>query len=138
MLRWLFRICNPEALSFRICNPTFYTEKYSVFWLAPVQGGLQIRGYFLPDCKSGRAKFIQKPAVSRADKFIPLIKAKPGNKGCQFLMDDETDEYGMVIFWDTKENAEAAKAAIGPELVPMLHAIATEPVKIKLYEAYEG
>ena len=73
-----------------------------------------------------------------ADKFIPLIKAKPGNKGCQFIMDDETDEYGMVIFWDTKENAEAAKAATGPELLPMLHAIATEPVKIKLYEAYEG
>jgi hypothetical protein len=42
----------------------------------------------------------------------------------------------MVIFWDTKENADAAKAAIGPELLPMLHAISTEPVNIKLYEAY--
>ena len=76
--------------------------------------------------------------TSIADKFIPLIKAKLGNKGCQFLMGEETDEYGMVIFWDTKENAEAAKAAIGPELIPMLHAMATEPLNIKLYEAYES
>ena len=75
---------------------------------------------------------------SIADKFIPLIKAKPGNKGCWFMMNDETDEYGMVIFWDTKENAESAKAAIGPELIPMLHAISTEPLNIKLYEAYES
>jgi quinol monooxygenase YgiN len=71
-----------------------------------------------------------------ADQFIPHIKAKPGNRSCHFLMDDEAGEYGMVIFWDTKENADAAKAAIGPQLIPMLEAMASGPVKITLYEAY--
>jgi heme-degrading monooxygenase HmoA len=75
--------------------------------------------------------------VAIADKFVPLIKSQEGNQGCKFLIDDEAGEYGMIINWDTQEHAEAAKAVVGPQLIPMLGEIASGPVSINLYEVYE-
>lgn len=72
-----------------------------------------------------------------ADKFVPLIKSQKGNDGCKFIIDDESGEYGMVIKWDTKEHADAAKAIVGPQLMPILNEIAGKPVDVKLYEVYE-
>ena len=75
--------------------------------------------------------------VRIADKFIPLIKSQEGNQGCKFIIDDELGEYGMVISWDTKEHADAAKAIVGPLLIPLLEEIAGNPVVMNFYEVYE-
>ncbi|MGV3640851.1 MAG: hypothetical protein ACO1NZ_10050 [Adhaeribacter sp.] len=47
---WLFGICNPEP-----AKRGFVIRLSLGFRLAPAEGGLQIRSYILPDCKSGRA-----------------------------------------------------------------------------------
>jgi hypothetical protein len=49
-LKALFGICNPEP------DKRGFAIRFSPgFRLASAEGGLQIRSYILPDCKSGRA-----------------------------------------------------------------------------------
>ena len=72
-----------------------------------------------------------------ADEFVPAIRAQKGCKECVFIGDDEDGEYGMVVLWDTKEEADAAAAVIGPRLASTLAEIVKEPASMRLFEVYE-
>jgi quinol monooxygenase YgiN len=72
-----------------------------------------------------------------ADEFVPAIKSQKGCADCRFIMDEETSEYGFVVLWKTKQDADAASDIIGPRLIPKINKISVEPVKIHLYQAYE-
>lgn len=80
----------------------------------------------------------KKPEIQRiADKFVPLIRAQKGCQGCKFIFENEKGEYGLVVTWDSKASADAARVVIGPQLIPELEAIAEGELSIGLYEAYE-
>ena len=72
-----------------------------------------------------------------ADEIVPAIRAQKGCNTCKFFTDDEVGEYGIVVLWDSKEDADAASSVISPRLKPALADIVKEPPSIRLYEVYE-
>ena len=72
-----------------------------------------------------------------ADELIPAIKAQQGCDAAMSLIDDEAGEYGLVVLWASKEDAEVAAKVMGPRLRSALEGIATEPPTIRLMEVYE-
>ena len=69
--------------------------------------------------------------------MIPKIKIQKGCEDCKFMMHDAEGSYVLLVFWDTKENADAAAPVIGPQLIPAINKISKEPVAPRLYEVYE-
>jgi heme-degrading monooxygenase HmoA len=52
-----------------------------------------------------------------ADRFAPIFRAQKGFKGFSFFeADAAAGEYGSFSLWDTREDAEAADAALMPQL----------------------
>ncbi len=72
-----------------------------------------------------------------ADELIPAIKAQQGCDAAMSLIDDEAGEYGLVVLWASKEDAEVAAKVMGPRLRSALEGVATEPPTIRLMEVYE-
>jgi hypothetical protein len=66
--------------------------------------------------------------------IIPKIRAKKGCEDCKFITHDSDNRYALLVFWDSKENADGAADIIGPQLLPALNNIAKEPVMPRLYE----
>ena len=60
----------------------------------------------------------QRAAFERlADRFAPIFKAQKGFKSVTFFeADAAAGEYGSFSLWDTREDAEAADAALMPQL----------------------
>lgn len=79
----------------------------------------------------------QSDAHKLADEFVPAIKEQNGCNECVFFADDSTGDYGIVVFWNSKEDAEAAAPVIGPRLAQAISEISDEPADIKLFEVYE-
>ena len=71
------------------------------------------------------------------DSMIPKIRSLRGCKDCMFTMDETDDHYALLVFWDSKENANAAAGFIGPQLLPALNKISKENVFPRLYEVYQ-
>ena len=76
-------------------------------------------------------------AEKLADEFVPIIRAQQGCHTCNFISDDENGDYGIVVLWDSKEDANAATAIISPRLQPALAEVVKAPPSIRLYEVYE-
>ncbi len=76
-------------------------------------------------------------AEAIADELIPAIKAQQGCDAAMSLIDDEAGEYGLVVLWASKEDAEVAAKVMGPRLRSALEGVATEPPTIRLMEVYE-
>jgi len=52
-----------------------------------------------------------------ADQFAPIFKAQKGFQSVTFFeADAAAGEYGSFSLWDTREDAEAADAALMPQL----------------------
>ena len=79
----------------------------------------------------------QSSAEKIADEFVPEIKAQNGCSECVFITDDDAGEYGIVVHWDSKEDADAAAGVIGPRLSSALAEISEEPASMQLFEVYE-
>jgi len=76
-------------------------------------------------------------AQNLADEFVPAIKAQNGCSECVFFADDSTGDYGIVVLWNSIEDAEAAAPVIGPHLAQAIAKATDEPADIKLFEVYE-
>ena len=74
--------------------------------------------------------------IAIMDGIIPKIKAK-GCKDCMLIMHENDNHYALLVFWDSKQQADAAAPIIGPQLIPMLNRISKEAVVPRLYEVYE-
>jgi quinol monooxygenase YgiN len=72
-----------------------------------------------------------------ADEIIPAIRAQKGCNTCKFFTDDEVGEYGIVVLWESREDADNAASVISPRLKPALSGIVKSPPSIRLYEVYE-
>lgn len=80
----------------------------------------------------------QGPAArSLADGIIPAIRTQRGCRSVRLILDDEIGDYGLIIRWETKEDAMAASEVIGPQLMPAIEKIATAPAVVQLFEEYE-
>src|SRR3569832_821923 len=85
-----------------------------------------------------KAKANQKnDLLSIMDDIMPKIKKQPGCKDCKFIMHDGEGRYALLVFWETKEQADASALIIGPQLLPALDKIANETVAPLLFEVYE-
>jgi hypothetical protein len=76
-------------------------------------------------------------AVMIMDSMIPKIRSLRGCKDCMFIVHETDDHYALLVFWDSKENANAAAGLIGPQLLPALNKISKENVFPRLYEVYQ-
>lgn len=72
-----------------------------------------------------------------ADEIVPAIRAQNGCNKCLFLTDDDAGDYGIVVLWESKEDAVAAAAVIGPRLTKALSDITEVPDSRQLFEVYE-
>jgi len=75
--------------------------------------------------------------VTIMDSMIPKIRSLRGCKDCIFIMHETDHHYALLVFWDSKENANAAAGFIGPHLLPALNKILKENVFPRLYEVYQ-
>ena len=51
---------------------------------------------------------------------MPAFCARQGCDGCEFFADYEAGDYGIVVLWASKQDAEAAASGISPILTPLL------------------
>ena len=72
-----------------------------------------------------------------ADQFAPALRAMKGFKTVTFFGDETTGEIGSLTLWETKEDAEAAAAVMGPKLEQAVSGIAKAPPTRRFFEVYE-
>ena len=72
-----------------------------------------------------------------ADKVVPAIRTQPGCDRCEFFLDDAAGEYGIAVFWATRQDAEAAAPVISPILTPLLAAANKTAESRRLFEVYQ-
>jgi hypothetical protein len=70
------------------------------------------------------------------DAIIPFIRSQKGCTDCLFVMNDD-NRYALLVFWDSKENADEAAPIIGPKMLPSLNKFSKEPISPILYEVYQ-
>ena len=76
-------------------------------------------------------------ALEIAKQVDTLVNSQKGFKHLYFFGDDETGEYGGMVFWDTKEDGEAAFNVVFPQVQRLLQGKVQEPPKTGLYEVVE-
>jgi heme-degrading monooxygenase HmoA len=76
-------------------------------------------------------------AEKLAEQFAPVIRTQKGFKSITFLGDDAAGEYASLTIYESKEDAEAAGAGIGPQLEQALKGIVKGAPIIRLFEVRE-
>lgn len=72
-----------------------------------------------------------------ADKMLPMMSQMPGFVSVTFVMDEETNEYGGIAFWESKESAQAAMEQTGAKLDEALAGSVIGPLRRAVYEVYD-
>ena len=72
-----------------------------------------------------------------ADEMAAHYRALKGFQSVTFLGDNDTNQYGTVSLWETKEDAEAVDAALGPALREKAGDILKGPPEVRFFEVYE-
>ena len=73
-------------------------------------------------------------AEDLASKLVPEISGQKGCNSVAFFGDATDGEYGLVVMWESKEDADAAAAVIGPRLQQGLAGNVQGPPDIRLFE----
>lgn len=81
---------------------------------------------------------MRKKMEELADKMLVGMREMPGFVSITFVMDEETNEYGGIALWETKEDAKAAMNQTGPQLEQALADSVIGPLRRKLFEVYES
>ncbi|MCL4273943.1 MAG: hypothetical protein KJZ77_08730 [Anaerolineales bacterium] len=76
-------------------------------------------------------------AEGMAKQFHTAMQGLKGFKNATFVLDDVIGEYGVLSLWETKEDAEAAGAAMGPGLQQALQGQVQGPPSIRLLEVFQ-
>lgn len=75
-------------------------------------------------------------AEAVADRVVPVIRLQKGCERCEFLTDYGSGDYGIVVFWASRQAADAGALVVGPilsEAMRKVNAVAT----IRLFDVYE-
>ena len=65
------------------------------------------------------------------------MSSMKGFKSVVYFGDSDTNEYGALYTWETKEDLDTAYNLIRPKLTEALGPLAVEPPVRKVYEVYE-
>ena len=76
-------------------------------------------------------------AESIANRVVPLISAQPGCDRCAFFGDEDSGDYGIVVLWASKQDANAAAGVVSPVLTPLLQQARATGDNRRLFEVYE-
>ena len=77
-------------------------------------------------------------AEALAAELVPAISDQKGCNYVSFFGNADDGEYGLVVFWETKDDADAATAVIGPKLQAGLAGNVQAPPDIRLFEVIES
>ena len=77
-------------------------------------------------------------AEALAAELVPAISEQKGCKHVSFFGNADDGEYGLVVFWETVADAEAAAAVIQPRLQAGLAGNVKAPPEIGLFEVIES
>jgi heme-degrading monooxygenase HmoA len=72
-----------------------------------------------------------------ATRVVPVIRAQPGCEGCEFFGDDESGDYGIVVFWASKPNADAAAGVVSPILSAALAEARATDERRRLFDMFQ-
>ena len=72
-----------------------------------------------------------------AERMLPMMKQMPGYVSITFLVNEETNEYGGIALWETKENAKSAMKQTAPRMDEALAGLTIGPIRRDVYEVYE-
>ena len=72
-----------------------------------------------------------------ADEMAAHYRALKGFQSVTFLGNNDTHQYGTVSLWETKEDAEAVDAALGPALREKAGEILKGSPEVRYFEVYE-
>lgn len=72
-----------------------------------------------------------------AKQFHTAMQGLKGFKDATYVADEVIGEYGVLSLWETKEDAEAAGAAMGPGLQQALQGHVQGPPSIRLLEVFQ-
>ena len=72
-----------------------------------------------------------------ADRLAADLRTLKGFRSVTFVMDERSGDYGSFSLWDTKEDAEAASAAIRPQVAKMYKGLLS-PWIFEVYEPKGG
>jgi hypothetical protein len=75
--------------------------------------------------------------ITIMDNVVPKIRSLNGCKDCLFVMHESDDHYALLVFWNSRADADAAANFVGPQLLPALNRISKETVSPRLYEVYQ-
>ncbi len=73
-----------------------------------------------------------------ANKIVPAIRSQPGCDRAEFFADYDTGDYGFVVLWKSKEQANAAASVIGPMMTAALAQAKGTGDSRRLFDIYEG
>lgn len=73
-----------------------------------------------------------------ADRMLPMMKQMSGYVSIMFVVDEETNEYGGIALWETKEDAETASSQTTPKMDEAVGGIAIGPIRRSIYEVYDS
>jgi hypothetical protein len=59
----------------------------------------------------------QGEAQAIVDEIVPLIADQPGCERVTMFGDDSDGEYGIIVYWDTREHADEAAVIVSPKLM---------------------
>jgi hypothetical protein len=76
-------------------------------------------------------------AEGLAAQFGPILKAQQGFRSVTFFADDSVGEYGALIEWDSRDDAEAARTALEPHLLQALVGVAKGSPLLRRFEVYD-
>jgi heme-degrading monooxygenase HmoA len=76
-------------------------------------------------------------AEKSVDQSNPVIKKLKGFKGATYFGDVEVGEYHSLVIWESKENAEAARAIMAPKVQEAAGSILKAPPTRKVFEVYK-
>ena len=76
-------------------------------------------------------------AESIANKIVPAIRSQPGCDRAEFFADYDAGDYGVVVLWKSKEQANAAATVIGPMMTAALSQAKGTGDSRRLFEVYE-
>jgi heme-degrading monooxygenase HmoA len=77
-------------------------------------------------------------AEKMADQADPAFKSMKGFVSAFYLGDDAVGEYISFSVWKSKEDAEAARAAIAPRMDQVVRDLDKAPAARRLFEVYEA
>src|SRR5262245_60378691 len=76
-------------------------------------------------------------AESIADKVVPMIRRLAGCQRCEFFADYDAGDYGLAVFWESREAAAAAASVMSPIVTRAMAEAGSTSDSKRLFDIYE-